>query len=58
MGLYVALLAIPRTRFNLAEVTGADTYELERRLGHRSQRYIARYTNPPQKVAASYVEDM
>ena len=26
--------------FQLAKVTGADAYELERRLGHRSQRYI------------------
>jgi len=43
--------------FQLAKVTGADSYELERRLGHRSQRYIQRYTNPPQAVAASYVEE-
>ena len=43
--------------FQLAKVTGADTYELERRLGHRSQRYIQRYTNPPEDVAATYVED-
>ncbi len=42
--------------FRLAQVTGADAYELERRLGHRSQRYIHRYTNPPEEVAASYVE--
>src|SRR5262249_10504584 len=42
--------------FHLARVTGADAYELERRLGHRSQRYIARYTNPPEPVAAAYVE--
>src|SRR5215208_4511404 len=42
--------------FHLAKVTGADAYELERRLGHRSQRYIQRYTNPPEDVAASYVE--
>jgi integrase len=44
--------------FQLARVTGADAYELERRLGHRSQRYIQRYTNPPQSVAASYVEHL
>ncbi|MDP8928222.1 MAG: tyrosine-type recombinase/integrase [Actinomycetota bacterium] len=44
--------------FNLARVTGADSFELERRLGHRSARYIARYTNPPEDVAASYVEDL
>jgi integrase len=43
--------------FQLAQVTGADAYELERRLGHRSQRYIQRYTNPPEAVAASYVEE-
>lgn len=43
--------------FHLARATGADAYELERRLGHRSQRYIARYTNPPEAVAASYVEE-
>ena len=44
--------------FQLAQATNADPYELERRLGHRSQRYIARYTNPPENIAASYVEEM
>jgi len=43
--------------FRLAQMTGADAYELERRLGHRSQRYIQRYTNPPEHVAATYVEE-
>ena len=43
--------------FQLARATGADAYELERRLGHRSQRYIQRYTNPPAEVAAQYVEE-
>ncbi len=43
--------------FHLATVTGADAYELERRLGHRSQRYIQRYTNPPEDIAAAYVEE-
>ncbi|MFL5660381.1 MAG: tyrosine-type recombinase/integrase [Ktedonobacteraceae bacterium] len=43
--------------FHLAKVTGADAYELERRLGHRSQRYIQRYTNPPEHIAAQYVEE-
>lgn len=42
--------------FQLAKATGADSYELERRLGHRSQRYLQRYTNPPEDVAASYIE--
>ena len=44
--------------FSLSEATSADAYELERRLGHRSQRYIARYTNPPEDIAAAYIEDM
>jgi hypothetical protein len=34
-------------------MTGADDYELERRLGHRSQPY----TNPPEAVAVGYVEE-
>ncbi len=42
--------------FQLARTTGADAYELERRLGHRSQRYIQRYTNPPEAIAAGYIE--
>jgi hypothetical protein len=40
----------------LATVTGAHAYQLERRLGHRSPRHIQRYTNPPEDVAATYVE--
>ncbi|MGI8728903.1 MAG: tyrosine-type recombinase/integrase [Solirubrobacteraceae bacterium] len=44
--------------FALAETTGKDAYELERRLGHRSQRYITRYTNPPEDIAAAYIEGM
>ena len=44
--------------FQLARATGADAYELERRLGHRSGRSIGRYTNPPEAVAAGYVEGM
>ncbi|MEO9031180.1 MAG: site-specific integrase [Ktedonobacteraceae bacterium] len=43
--------------FQLAKVTNADAYELERRLGHRSQRYIQRYTNPPEHIAATYIEN-
>jgi integrase len=43
--------------FQLSQITGSDAYELERRLGHRSQRYIQRYTNPPEDVAAGYVEE-
>ena len=47
-----------RTFAFLAQVTGADAYELERRLGHRSQRYIQRYTNPPEVDAARYIEEL
>lgn len=43
--------------YQLATATGKDAYELERRLGHGSQRYIQRYTNPPENVAAGYVEE-
>jgi integrase len=43
--------------YRLAAQTGKDAYELERRLGHGSQRYIQRYTNPPEDVAAGYVEE-
>lgn len=43
--------------YRLAAATGKDAYELERRLGHGSQRYIQRYTNPPEDVAAGYVEE-
>ncbi len=43
--------------FHLAKATGADAYELERRLGHRSQRYIQRYTTPPEEIAAAYIEE-
>jgi len=41
----------------LATATGADAYELKRRLGHRSQRYIQRYTNPPEAIAATFIEE-
>lgn len=33
-------------------------YELERRLGHRSDQYLALYTNPPEEEAAGFVEDL
>lgn len=46
-----------RHTFGVRLATKADAYELERRLGHRNQRYIARYTNPPEDVAAQYIED-
>jgi integrase len=42
--------------FFLSQATGADEFELERRLGHRNRRYIGRYTAPPEEIAASYIE--
>jgi hypothetical protein len=53
---------LPATRYPTSSEpssrhTAIAGYELERRLGHRSQRYIQRYTNPPEEVAASYVEE-
>ncbi len=50
-------VSLPGCSDVLARVTGADAYGLERRLGHRSQRYIQRYTNPTEAVAASYIEE-
>jgi len=44
--------------FRLAEETDADIAELERRLGHRSERYLSVYTNPPEHLAASYIEHL
>jgi integrase len=44
--------------FQLAKFIGAVAYKLERRLGHRSQRYIQRSTNPPHAVAPGYVEGL
>ena len=32
--------------------------ELERRLGHANDRYLRLYTNPPDDIAAGYVEDL
>lgn len=44
--------------FMLARETNGDRFELQRRLGHRSDRYIEIYTNPPEEVAAQYVEKL
>jgi hypothetical protein len=44
--------------FALAAETGNDGYELQRRLRRQSQRYINRYTNPPEDIAAGYVENL
>ncbi len=41
---------------NLAKATNADEFELQRRLGHLSGKYIKVYTVPTSEVAAGYVE--
>lgn len=37
---------------------GIDEFELERRLGHRSARYLQVYTHGQDEVSARYVEDL
>jgi hypothetical protein len=41
-----------------SETSGHNRAELERRLGHANDRYLRLYTNPPDDVAAGYVEDL
>jgi integrase len=41
---------------SLAQATNADEFELQRRLGHLSRKYIKVYTVPAAEVAAGYVE--
>ena len=44
--------------YQLSETSGHNRAELERRLGHANDRYLRLYTNPPDDIAASYVEDL
>ncbi|MDP9869887.1 MULTISPECIES: tyrosine-type recombinase/integrase [Streptosporangium] len=44
--------------FELSQRSSHNRAELERRLGHANDRYLRVYTNPPDEVAAGYVEDM
>ncbi len=44
--------------FQLSQNSGHNRAELERRLGHANDRYLKLYTNPPDDVAAGYVEDL
>ncbi|MFF5211028.1 tyrosine-type recombinase/integrase [Streptosporangium sp. NPDC000396] len=43
--------------YQLSQASGHNHAELERRLGHSSDRYLRIYTNPPDDIAAAYVED-
>jgi integrase len=44
--------------YRLSETSGHNRAELERRLGHANDRYLRLYTNPPDDIAAGYVEDL
>jgi integrase len=44
--------------FLLSEESGHNRAELERRLGHANDRYLRLYTNPPEDLAAGYVEGL
>ena len=44
--------------YRLSETSGHNRAELERRLGHANDRYLRLYTNPPDDIAASYIEDI
>src|SRR3954471_365016 len=44
--------------YRLSETSGHNRAELERRLGHANDRYLRLYTNPPEDIAAGYVEDL
>lgn len=41
----------------LAKASGTDSYLLERRLGHQSQPYFQRYTNPHEAAPSLYLLD-
>jgi site-specific recombinase XerD len=44
--------------YRLSQASGHNRAELERRLGHANDRYLRLYTNPPDDIAASYVEHL
>jgi site-specific recombinase XerC len=44
--------------YQLSEASGHNCAELERCLGHANDRYLRLYTNPPDDIAAGYVEDL
>ncbi|WP_127933486.1 tyrosine-type recombinase/integrase [Nonomuraea polychroma] len=44
--------------FQLSQRSGHHRAELERRLGHANDRSLRVYTNPPDDIAAGYIEDL
>ncbi|HUY51799.1 MAG TPA: tyrosine-type recombinase/integrase [Streptosporangiaceae bacterium] len=44
--------------YRLSAASGHNRAELERRLGHANDRYLALYTNPPADIAAGWAEHL
>ncbi|RVX37877.1 phage integrase family protein [Nonomuraea polychroma] len=44
--------------YALSQTSDHNRAELERRLGHANDRYLRLYTNPPDDIAAGYVEGL
>ena len=44
--------------YRLSAASGHNRAELERRLGHANDRYLRLYTNPPDEIAAGFVEHL
>ncbi len=44
--------------YSLSQTSGHNRAELERRLGHANDRYLRLYTNPPDDIAAGYIEGL
>lgn len=44
--------------YRLSAASGHNRAELERRLGHANDRYLRLYTNPPEEIAAGWVENL
>jgi hypothetical protein len=47
-----------RGRSTTSGYSSNNRAELERRLGHANDRYLRLYTNPPEEIAAGFVEDL
>jgi integrase len=44
--------------YRLSAASGHNRAELEHRLDHANDRYLRLYTNPPEDIAAGYIEDL
>jgi hypothetical protein len=50
------LASVAQTRDARVQGLGLAPATVNARLGHQSQRHIDRYTNPPEDIAAGYIE--